>query len=76
MILERNHTGNQKFLNAFYCGNNTSNIDFVNLNLIQAQFLATYIHFGIADKTFAIYVKLLVYIDFFYSFILLKLSPR
>ena len=57
MILERKHSGNQKFLNAFYCGNNTINIDFVNLNLIQAQFLTTYIHFGIAVKTFAIYTK-------------------
>ena len=57
MILERKHSGNQKFLNAFYCGNNTINIDFVNLNLIQAQFLKPYIHFGIAVKTFAIYVK-------------------
>ena len=57
MILETNHSGNQKFLNASNCGNNTINIDFVNLSLIQAQFLTTYIHFGIAVKTFAIYAK-------------------
>ena len=57
MILERNHSGNQNFQNASYCSDNTINIDFVNSNLIKAQFLTTYIHFGIAVTTFAIYVK-------------------
>ena len=56
MILECNHSGNQKFLTS-YCSDNTFNIDFVNLNLIEAQFLMTYIHFRIAVTTFAIYVK-------------------
>ena len=57
IILERNHSGNQKLLNASYFSNNTVNIDFVNLSLIEAQFLTPYIHFAIAATTFAIYVK-------------------
>ena len=56
IILECNHSRNQKFLTS-YCSDNTFNIDFVNLNLIEAQFLTTYIHFRIAITTFAIYVK-------------------
>ena len=40
MILECNHSGNQKFLTS-YCSDNTFNNDFVNLNLIEAEFLMT-----------------------------------
>ena len=50
IILECNHSRNQKFLTS-YCSDNTFNIDF------EAQFLMTYIHFRIAVTTFAIYVK-------------------
>ena len=57
MILELNHSGNQNFKNASYCSDNTMNIDFVNSNLIKAQILTTYIHFGIAVTSFAMYVK-------------------